>query len=86
MNGFASQDDEVAVLKEQLASTRAILEYVEKSLEKVTAKWQFQLDRAEDAEARIAELVKAANAVCAFDWSDNDADAARTIDELRSIL
>jgi hypothetical protein len=34
----------------------------------------------------VAPLLKAARAVCAYDWSDNDEDAARAIDELRRVL
>lgn len=30
-------------------------------------------------------LLKAARAVCAYDWSDNDEDAAATIDALRRL-
>src|SRR5690606_37296459 len=35
---------------------------------------------------RIAELEKAAKAVCDYDWSDNDDDAVRAIEKLRRVL
>jgi hypothetical protein len=35
---------------------------------------------------QLEELKAATERVCAFDWSDNDADAARSIDELRAVL
>jgi hypothetical protein len=36
--------------------------------------------------ARIKELEEAADAVCWFDWSDNDTDAVAAINELRRVL
>lgn len=39
-----------------------------------------------DQKRRIAELEKAAKAVCDYDWSDNDDDAVRAIEKLRRVL
>ncbi len=35
---------------------------------------------------RLSKIKAAAEAVCAFDWSDNDDDAVRTITDLRKTL
>ena len=39
-----------------------------------------------EQERALGELRIAAKAVCWFDWSDNDADAVRAINQLRSVL
>lgn len=41
---------------------------------------------ASEVDARIAELEKAAKAVCDYDWSDNDEDAVRAVEKLRGVL
>lgn len=34
----------------------------------------------------VEPLLKAAKAVCDYDWSDNDEDAVRAIEKLRSLM
>jgi hypothetical protein len=38
------------------------------------------------AHRKLTEFVEAAEAVCAFDWSDNDEDAVEAIARLRKLL
>lgn len=43
-------------------------------------------DEIERLQSVVFTLRKAAEAVCHFDWSDNDADAVAAIDTLRELL
>ena len=47
---------------------------------------EIEMYYASDVDARIAELEKAAKALCDYDWSDNDEDAVRAVEKLRGVL
>lgn len=61
-------------------------EYAERAFRNTRIRADAANSRIQELEAHNRELEKAAECVVWYDWSDNDADAVRTIDRLRALL
>jgi hypothetical protein len=66
-------------LSEQVRRMRETLEAAERQLHELSIKYTVML-------RRLREMSDAADAVCQFDWSGNDSDAAAAIDRLRAAI